>query len=202
MSARYTVCMDGRTAAMNVLIGVMLGLSVPIIGAVVLSQAHPDFRWFDYGFTILFLSIGCAAIGVLVNLPWTGVRTKPLHVSSAHTSRPAAGTQADDRNSDHEDEVRFKGRRTKKRQRVGRFSPPASSRRYAMSRRQALRTLELDPQATDEAASDEAVREAYRRLAMEHHPDRSASQGEAAVAQATRKFQEIRAAYDVLSGDE
>ncbi len=186
--------MEGRTAAMNVLIGVMLGVSVPIIGAVVLSKAHPHFRWFDYGFTILLLSIGCAAIGVLVNLPWAAASTTKVHSSPPPTDRPHARAQADD--------ARFQSRRKQKRRRTSRFSPPAHSQRHAMSRRQAMRTLELDPQAMEEAATDDAVREAYRRLAKEHHPDRSASQGEAAVAQATRKFQEIRAAYDVLSGEE
>jgi len=47
-----------------------------------------------------------------------------------------------------------------------------------------------------ESASDGELRKAYRREAMKHHPDRVANLGEAAVREATGKFQAINAAYE------
>ena len=47
-------------------------------------------------------------------------------------------------------------------------------------------------------ATDNEVKKAYRRLAMIHHPDRVAGQGEVAEAAATRKFQAINAAYEAI----
>lgn len=47
-------------------------------------------------------------------------------------------------------------------------------------------------------ASDGEVKKAYRRLAMMHHPDKVAGQGDAAEAAATRKFQAINAAYEEI----
>ncbi|MBQ7252095.1 MAG: TerB family tellurite resistance protein [Kiritimatiellae bacterium] len=45
------------------------------------------------------------------------------------------------------------------------------------------------------SASDDELRKAYRREAMKHHPDRVSNLGEAAVREATEKFQAINAAY-------
>lgn len=45
-------------------------------------------------------------------------------------------------------------------------------------------------------ASDADVKRAYRQLAATHHPDRVAHLGPGAVEQASRRFQEIREAYD------
>lgn len=57
----------------------------------------------------------------------------------------------------------------------------------------AYRVLELSRDA-----SDVEVKKAYRRLAMMHHPDKVAGQGEIAEAAATRKFQAINAAYEKI----
>jgi curved DNA-binding protein len=46
------------------------------------------------------------------------------------------------------------------------------------------------------SASPEEIKAAYRKLAMEHHPDRNGGSEESA-----KKFQEIQAAYDMLRGD-
>ena len=46
------------------------------------------------------------------------------------------------------------------------------------------------------SASDEELRKAYRRLALEHHPDRVAALGEDVRKAAEQKFQEINAAKD------
>lgn len=46
------------------------------------------------------------------------------------------------------------------------------------------------------SASDDEVRKAYRRLALEHHPDRVAALGEDVRKAAEQKFQEINAAKE------
>jgi DnaJ like chaperone protein len=45
-------------------------------------------------------------------------------------------------------------------------------------------------------ASDAEVKRAYRQLAAAHHPDRVSHLGPGAVEQATRRFQEIKDAYE------
>lgn len=55
----------------------------------------------------------------------------------------------------------------------------------------AYRVLGVSPQATDEE-----VKKAYRRLALEHHPDRVAKLGDDVRRAAERKFQEINAAKE------
>ena len=49
-----------------------------------------------------------------------------------------------------------------------------------------------------ESATDEEVRQAYRELALRYHPDRVASQGEAAREQAEKKFREVTEARDII----
>ena len=55
----------------------------------------------------------------------------------------------------------------------------------------AYKVLGLTPQA-----SDDEVKKAFRRLALEHHPDRVAKLGEDVRKAAEKKFQEINAAKD------
>jgi len=55
----------------------------------------------------------------------------------------------------------------------------------------AYAVLEISPNATDEE-----VKHAYKRLALQHHPDRVASLGEDVRKAAERKFQEIGEAKD------
>lgn len=50
-----------------------------------------------------------------------------------------------------------------------------------------------------EGASQSEIRDAYRRLASVHHPDRFTSLGDSATAAATKTFQRIKGAYDHLS---
>lgn len=57
----------------------------------------------------------------------------------------------------------------------------------------AYRVLGVSPQA-----SDEEVKKAYRRLALEHHPDKVASLGDDIRRAAEKKFQEINAAKDKI----
>ena len=45
-------------------------------------------------------------------------------------------------------------------------------------------------------ASDDELRKAYRRLALDHHPDRVAKLGDDVRRAAEKKFQEINAAKD------
>lgn len=58
---------------------------------------------------------------------------------------------------------------------------------------EAYRTLGIS-----ETATDEEVRQAYRKLAMQYHPDRFQAQSEAAKAEAEKKFCEITEARDII----
>lgn len=49
-----------------------------------------------------------------------------------------------------------------------------------------------------ETATDDEVRQAYKRLALKYHPDRIASQGEEARLNSERKFQQINQAKDII----
>ena len=57
----------------------------------------------------------------------------------------------------------------------------------------AYAVLEISPDATDEE-----VKRAYKRLALQHHPDRVAALGEDVRKAAERKFQEIGEAKEKI----
>lgn len=64
--------------------------------------------------------------------------------------------------------------------------------------RDAYATLGLDP---SRRPSDEQIREAYRRLAQQYHPDRVSHLAPEFRELAERKFREIKAARDLLLGE-
>ncbi|CAA0832981.1 Chaperone DnaJ-domain superfamily protein [Striga hermonthica] len=51
----------------------------------------------------------------------------------------------------------------------------------------------------DRNASDEEIKRAYRKLAMQWHPDKWASRNPSVLGEAKQKFQQIQEAYSVLS---
>ena len=52
---------------------------------------------------------------------------------------------------------------------------------------------------TEPDASDGEIKKGYHKMALVHHPDKHAGDGEDAVAVAEQKFKEIGEAYAVLS---
>ncbi len=58
---------------------------------------------------------------------------------------------------------------------------------------EAYKILELSPDA-----SDDEVKKAYRRLAMEHHPDKFSYLGEDIQKKAQEKFKRINEAYEII----
>jgi DnaJ like chaperone protein len=50
----------------------------------------------------------------------------------------------------------------------------------------------------DAAATDEEVKAAFRQLAITHHPDRVAHLGDGAMELASRRFRELKDAYDAI----
>lgn len=77
-------------------------------------------------------------------------------------------------------------------QQWGRGAGPTGSYTYFDTQLdEAYRTLGIS-----ESASDDEVRQAYRRMALKYHPDRIASQGEAARQAAEKAFQQINQAKE------
>jgi hypothetical protein len=187
--------MDGRKAAFNVLLGVVIGASVPIVAAIVLTQALDGFRPLDHLFTLLFLCLACSVIGVLVNLPWSSATPSTRAFAAGEPMPPLeefifdAGDPPDPADAPRERLPQDSQESSRDR----RPKPQAPSKRYAMSQREALRELGLEHHA-----DDDAVREAFRKLVKEHHPDQANASGPEAVAEATRRFLRIREAYEVL----
>ncbi len=138
----------------------------------------------------------CGAIGAVVNLPWNEApsrrtMTQIFGEPAAETIDDAAGFEgpgsfAGDPMRDGEAEGTHESPRNRREAR-------AAPRRFSISRREALRLLGLEWQA-----SADDVRQAYRRLARESHPDQFASEGDAAVAAATERFKQIKEAYELL----
>jgi hypothetical protein len=190
-SGYTSATMDGRTAAMNVIGGAMLGASVPFVGAFALTQATADFRLLDHLFTLIFLAIACGAIGVVINLPW-GASAAMAEAAGAGDTTRSHEEFIFDASDPGDESAHFTGESSHTRQQ-SQSGPATPTKKYAMSRLQALRTLDLPHDA-----DDDEVRDAYRRMAKENHPDLASANGQEAVDEATKKFVKIREAYDVL----
>ena len=188
--------MDGRQAAINVLLGVFIGICVPIVVTWLLVRTH-QLDWAEHSFAIFICCMVCGAIGLAVNLPWS---ERPSSRASAAIFAEPAGTGFADgapsagfsgrASSDHvEDAADAADAHSPRQRREARATP----RRFTISRREALRLLGLEWQA-----SAEDVRQAYRKLARENHPDQFVVKGEEAVAAATVRFRQIKEAYELL----
>ncbi|MEC9482220.1 MAG: J domain-containing protein, partial [Halomonas sp.] len=75
----------------------------------------------------------------------------------------------------------------------------ASQRRGAPPGERTLRALHV--LGLEAGATRSEIKQAYRRLAQAHHPDRFFALGERDVASASMRFQKIKKAYEYLMQD-
>lgn len=188
--------MDGRQAAINVLLGVFIGICVPIVVTWLLVRTH-QLEWAEHSFAIFICCMVCGTIGLAVNLPWS---ERPSRRASAAVFAEPAVTDFETEaspagfnrraGSDHSaDGAETSDAQSPRHRREARATP----RRFTISRREALRLLGLEWQA-----SADDVRQAYRKLARECHPDQFVVKGDEAVATATVRFKQIKEAYELL----
>ncbi len=193
--------MDGRRAAVNVLIGAAIGAVAPIVAAIALMFATDYFHPLDYFGTLAVICGLCAAVGVVVNLPWdVDPASKPFTASgrdygfAEHANRfdPHAHAETEtDEPIDGDDAQR----------RAADGSDSASTGRgprggFSISYRQALNILGVESDA-----DLDTIRAAYRQRAKQMHPDQFASQGDQAVQQATEQFRNLQEAYALVRSE-
>jgi DnaJ like chaperone protein len=139
---------------------------------------------------ILFLAdllgVSAASLGALFQSITGRPIPDPVDLSAASTWEEPGSSKRDHAHGTHGEDNRNRN-----------GSSGARPRRADGSTREAaLAVLGL---AGDASAAD--IKLAYRRLASVHHPDRFSTLGDEAVATATRTFQRIQAAYEVLVRD-
>ncbi|WP_410542013.1 DnaJ domain-containing protein [Wolbachia endosymbiont (group A) of Myopa testacea] len=66
-----------------------------------------------------------------------------------------------------------------------------------MNRKEALKILGFSP---SDNPSEYEIRKAYRKLALEYHPNKHSSASENVQKYNEEKFKELGAAYDLLTG--
>lgn len=199
--------MDGRRVAMNVLVGAGIGASVPIVAAIALVLSVEYFDPIEHLSSLIILSTLCAGIGVLVNLPWD-IDANPAANPAMRSKPRQAGDLGDDYaerarryqfdagfdeplKEDHaEDQAEAKSQRKRAHSSASGRGPRGN---FTMSHRRALTLL-----GVDDGANDETVRDAYRQLAKQIHPDQFVKEGEAAVTKATEDFRELQEAYRLV----
>lgn len=81
---------------------------------------------------------------------------------------------------------------------VGQFNLSEEQLQEITRRRMGSGSAHYASLGVEETSTDEELKTAFRRLAAENHPDRVASQGPAAVAQAAARFREVKDAYEAL----
>lgn len=191
--------MDGRRVAMNVLVGAGIGASVPIVAAIALVLSVEYFDPIEHLSSLIMLSTLCAGIGVLVNLPWdidaspargSGPRQTEEFADQARRYQFDAGFDEPPREDQAEDQAEAKSQRKRPNSSASGRGPRGE---FSMSHRRALSLL-----GVEDGATDEAIRDAYRHLAKQTHPDQFVKEGEAAVTKATEDFRELQEAYRLV----
>ncbi|GFY65492.1 uncharacterized protein TNIN_39921 [Trichonephila inaurata madagascariensis] len=69
--------------------------------------------------------------------------------------------------------------------------------RFIVNRKEALKILDFSP---SDNPSEYEIRKAYRKLALEYHPDKHSCASKDVQKQNEEKFKELGAAYDLLTG--
>ncbi|MEX2216011.1 MAG: J domain-containing protein [Phycisphaeraceae bacterium] len=200
--------MDRYKHVIAVIVGMLIGMAVPVFCAWFISRMHPEIRMGDHIFTIMIISLIGGGVGVAVNLPNSTATGESAYYSAMGSDtgrrrRSSSSTRKEPRSTPppppEEPATHGNGQandedRPYEELNAGQHIPHRATK-ASLGRREALHVLGLELTATNED-----IRAAFRKLAKANHPDQFVHAGDDAVAEATQNFQRIHEAYKSLMG--